>query len=540
MAAVALVLAVSQLLLSARLANAEARLANSMIGQEPWKVSEARLLPLASRMGGRAVTAEGRAVLAALTDNPAPAPSPPLSEALLELPLRSIFDRAIEERRYLGVLNLSDRVAATGTQAFADYRAAALLELGRSDEARAVDLGASGDSRLRRRLGELLSAGDLERLPVRDRRGEILGWMAADGEDFVLRQDLSSRLVPQSAIESLRQVRTVGGARLTLDLGLTRIADRALGGYRGSIVIVDPATGDILAAVSDSATLRSETDPAFKQMREPASIAKLITVSAARRAGIDVDQALDDLRCRGSVKYEDDVPLYCASISGKLGGLDRALAVSCNVAFAELGAMVGRQAMLEEYERYGFGRDTSGVFGRVTTPQGTDRQLGELSIGLEVSEISPVHAALQAAVLADGGRMHEPRLLLAQDSLLGFSSLKAPMSESWQVLDPSWVAELTHAMEAVVAPGGTAARVSPSNFPVALKTGTASHPDYGFHVNYIGFGPLPEARYAFSVRITHQSTSARVRRAAYSATHRLLNGLAGKNSDLSQTLTAGQ
>ena len=31
-------------------------------------------------------------------------------------------------------------------------------------------------------------------------------------------------------------------------------------------------------------------------------------------------------------------------------------------------------------------------------------------------------------------------------------------------------------------------------FPVAMKTGTASHPSHGFHVNYIGYGPLPDAR----------------------------------------------
>ncbi len=352
--------------------------------------------------------------------------------------------------------------------------------------------------------------------------------------------DLESRLVPKSAIDSLARVKSVGGARLTLDLGLSRIADRALGGYRGSIVIVDPQSGDILAAVSDSRTLREEEDAAFTQMREPASIAKLITVSAAMRAGIDVEATLDEMRCRGAVKYDHDVPLYCSTVSGKLGGLDRALAVSCNVAFAELGEMVGREALLQEFARYGYGRTDSPAFGRVTTPPRTDRQIGELSIGLEVSEITPVHAALQAAALADGGRMRAPRLLLAQDSLLGFSSLAAPLDEPAVVLEAEWVGTITHAMEAVVAAGGTAARVSPSHFPVALKTGTASHPQYGFHVNYIGFGPLPDAQYAFAVRITHQRTSARVRRAAYSVTHRLLSGLAGRRADFSQSLTAGQ
>jgi hypothetical protein len=88
----------------------------------------------------------------------------------------------------------------------------------------------------------------------------------------------------------------------------------------------------------------------------------------------------------------------------------------------------------------------------------------------------------------------------------------------------------------VAQPGGTAPRIAPASFPVALKTGTASEPDKGFHVNYIGFGPLPanphppvgqpDARFAFAVRVTHQPSSHRVRSAAFAVTRRFLEGLA--------------
>ena len=58
-----------------------------------------------------------------------------------------------------------------------------------------------------------------------------------------------------------------------------------------------------------------------------------------------------------------------------------------------------------------------------------------------------------------------------------------------------------------------------------MKTGTASHPQHGFHVNYIGIGPMPDARVAWSVRITHQPTSRKVRTAAREVTRRLLRNL---------------
>jgi hypothetical protein len=59
-----------------------------------------------------------------------------------------------------------------------------------------------------------------------------------------------------------------------------------------------------------------------------------------------------------------------------------------------------------------------------------------------------------------------------------------------------------------------------------MKTGTAAERRQGYHVNYIGFGPLPSAQLAFCVRVTHQPTSPAVTRAARDVTRRLLAALA--------------
>jgi cell division protein FtsI/penicillin-binding protein 2 len=93
------------------------------------------------------------------------------------------------------------------------------------------------------------------------------------------------------------------------------------------------------------------------------------------------------------------------------------------------------------------------------------------------------------------------------------------------VLDPETAARVLLAMRAVTREG-TARGVEPRGFPVAMKTGTASTPGKGFHVNYIGVGPWPEARYAFAVRITDQRSSRNVRWAARRVTARLLSRLA--------------
>ncbi len=358
---------------------------------------------------------------------------------------------------------------------------------------------------------------------LRDRTGRPIGTTA--GDVLALGAAVRPELVPRAVTAAVAGHRPSGSLRLTLDLELSEAAFSAFGRFRGSIVIVDPHTGEILAAVSDRRTWRRGGTPAFEQLREPASIAKLITTTAAMRAGYEPDAQMRRMRCRGHERYAGEL-LYCPAIVGPLRNLRRALAVSCNVAFASLGVRVGREAMLEEFRRYGFDSPW-GLFasGRIVQADGDDRQLADLSIGLEASEITPLHAALLAAVMANDGVMPEPTLLAAEDGRLGLHPRPLAMAEGRRVIDRRWVPEVVAAMEAVVR-RGTAQRVwPPSAFPVAMKTGTASDPRYGFHVNYIGIGPMPDARLAFCVRITDRPTSAKVRYAAQRVTHRLLRNL---------------
>ena len=82
-------------------------------------------------------------------------------------------------------------------------------------------------------------------------------------------------------------------------------------------------------------------------------------------------------------------------------------------------------------------------------------------------------------------------------------------------------------MEAV-AQYGTGASLAPPGFPIAMKTGTAAEWGRGYHVNYIGMGPLPDPAIAFCVRVTNGRSSPAVTRAARDVTRRLLAALADR------------
>ena len=54
---------------------------------------------------------------------------------------------------------------------------------------------------------------------------------------------------------------------------------------------------------------------------------------------------------------------------------------------------------------------------------------------------------------------------------------------------------------------------------------TASAPGVGYHVNYVGAGPLPHPTLGFAVRVTHQPSSSRVRDAGAEVLATLLEEL---------------
>jgi peptidoglycan glycosyltransferase len=429
-----------------------------------------------------------------------------------------LADHALRRGHWPAVLSIVE--AAGGTDARGQVlAAAAALELGRDDVSRAhLDRAASGElaSGIRQAL-DARAAG--ARTFLRDRNGVLLGWLDVDGR-LMGPDPLLAGLLPMAAVG-----RVVAGApsvRLTVDLELSRLAQAALGAKRGSIVLVDPGTGAILAAVTDARTLAAEGGvPAFEQRREPASIQKLLTSTATLRAGVDPDAEVSRMTCNGHQRYGTR-ELWCSFPAGPLRGLAHALAVSCNVAFANLGQRIGLGAVLAELRRFGFDRPDGLVrWGRVVQP--TSEMLPDLSIGLEATDITPAHAALLGAVFADG-RLAEPSLVAADDSLLGLGPRPRPVPEPARVFDERHLPVLWRAMEAVTAAGGTAEGTD-DTFPVAMKTGTAATPGLGYHVNYVGAGPLPRPKVAFCIRVTNEGSSRTVNEAAREVTRALFEGL---------------
>lgn len=439
------------------------------------------------------------------------------------VPLLPLLDAAMRSRRYDAALALARMAAEAGDASGLPYQGAALVELGRDADARALVAAhpeAFGVPGLGREVAQVLALrAEGPAVIVRDRAGRPLGSVDAAGR-FRPADGVPREWVPPLALRELRPG-AAPGARLAMDLVMSRTAAESLGGRRGSVVLLDPVTGAVRVALSDAATFADGGTPAFDQQREPASIQKLITATAALRAGLDPDAEISRMTCTGNQRYGTG-SLWCAYPGGKLAGLGHALAISCNVAFANLGLRVGRAGIVDELRRFGFDGAESPGAGRIRQAQGDERQLADLSVGLEATEISPAHAARMAAVFAGDGSMPGVFLVAAEDGAMGMSPRPIAPPPSRRVLDAAWMPSLRKAMVAVTGPGGTAEGAAPASFPVAMKTGTASTPGLGYHVNYIGVGPLPDPTVAFCLRVTNQSSSPAVNASAREALGGLL------------------
>jgi penicillin-binding protein A len=504
--------AVSLFLLRDARAAADLAHAREAMGAGRWEEVSARLLPWAEsrRWGARART--GRSILAALGPSGTEAHLSAADAA--EWPVREVLETALRRGDFAGARRLA-AAARPALPAAVLYEAAAALEMGDRDAARAradahAETFAAWD--LGRRVHLVLSFQDQGATRVvHDRAGEVLGFLTADGV-FHPRDTTSPEWLPAVATANL----PLGGAgvRLSLDAAASRESLAALGRLRGTIVLLDVAAGSVRVAVSDARTRAAHPSPLAEERREPASIAKLVTTAAALRAGLDPDTEIAAMTCRGVEHYAGG-PLWCSFPAGRLTGLAHAMGVSCNVAFANLAVRLGWAPMVEELRRWGFDSSEATWAGHVLETGGTGRQLASLGIGLDATDITPLHAALLGGVLARG-TMPRPRYVDAEDGWLGVSPrpiASAPSVER-RVLPLEWMPTFRRAVEAVTQPGGTAADATPPAFPVAMKTGTASAIGVGYHVNYVGAGPLPDPRLAFCVRVTHQPTSPAVNREA--------------------------
>ena len=284
--------------------------------------------------------------------------------------------------------------------------------------------------------------------------------------------------------------------RLTVIDPVQRAARNAIEGQTGAVVVIDVATGAVLAYVSSpsydpnrivAGTLDPEDaadaviDRVADRVLPPGSTFKVIVSAAALDAGATPDTTFpdaDEYLAPGSgspIRNAGDG--FCGN--GENLTLTTALVVSCNTVFARLAVDLGGGALTIAAERAGFDQnlpwETGAARSSITAADilATDPgALAQTGIGERDVRVTPLLMAMIAAALGNEGIAMRPYVVDAVTTPSGDMVRSADPAALARMFDSGIAADLLTMMEAVVATGtGTAAQVD--GLTVAGKTGTA-------------------------------------------------------------------
>jgi cell division protein FtsI/penicillin-binding protein 2 len=263
----------------------------------------------------------------------------------------------------------------------------------------------------------------------------------------------------------------------------------------GAVVVMDTASGDVLALVSEPSP--DSFDRARYGLYPPGSTFKLVTAMAALR----LDPALENqsFSCRRlpDGRVGAIIPGWRKPIRDDVGDsahgaltMHQAIAVSCNAYFAQLGVFSVGAKQLSETAKL------------LDIPAGSVSDLQAAmpfaSYGQGPVLVTPFKMARVAATIANNGAMPEGRWVI--------DSSNERRQPPKQILAPSLAQFLGSAMRSVVVEGTGRRAMKGEAVSVAGKTGTAQLDEGIPHSWFAGFAPYEGDRtksIAFAVVVEH-------------------------------------
>lgn len=300
---------------------------------------------------------------------------------------------------------------------------------------------------------------------------------------------------------------------LTIDERLQFVAERELAAgvaahnaSSGSVVVMDPNTGDILALASyptfdPNIPPVSYQDVVDRQNHatavpfEPGSVFKVITLSAALETTRLRPESLIDCG-RGPLTLFGRTIHEAHTYYGVIPMAD-VLKHSSNLGAIKIGMTVGQANMYQYATTFGFGQRTGIPLpgesrGRLRPlKKWGATSLASVAIGQEVS-VTTLQLARATSAIANGGLLVQPRLILRKGGQV------TPIEPPVRVIRPETAITMRQMMEGVTTVGGTAypeARLA--GYSDAGKTGSAQIFDFAtrrythnYNGSFVGIVPL--------------------------------------------------
>ena len=319
---------------------------------------------------------------------------------------------------------------------------------------------------------------------------------------------------------------------LTIDRDLQLYGENLLFGKKGSIIVSDPNTGEILAMInrpsfspnifangissSDWQRLSSDADypltnRSVQGVYSPGSIFKVVTAVAALEEG--VTNRNRKIYCSGSFELAGQVfTCWNETGHGSLSMVD-AIAHSCNVYFYTLGKDLGIERFNKYMQKLGVGEKTgidlpAEAMGIIPSAQWKEREVKEIwfpgdSINLSIGQGYLLLTPLQVqnvitAIAADGEiyKLHLVKKIISADG----NTVKEIKPEIYRKLNfsPDTFKIVKEGLRQTILKG-TGWRANIKELAVAGKTGTAENPQGETHAWFIGFAPYENPEVCITV-----------------------------------------
>jgi len=267
----------------------------------------------------------------------------------------------------------------------------------------------------------------------------------------------------------------------------------------GAFVAISPSTGEVIA-LSEHSTVASVPHPATTAAFPAASIFKIVSAAALLESG-KVTPSTTVCYSGGSHSLEA-AHLKDSRRDRACRSLASAFAHSTNAVFGKLAVRhLDAKGLLSMAERLGFNRVVA--VGNVQAQSRAQLPVGELGLarmaaGFTNSTLAPLHAALIAAMIANGGQLPAGAMLRGVSDMAGVDTRLLPAN----------VAARIREMMALTSRDGTAAkyfaRYQGRDGGVAVKTGSLTSTDGSgrFNTWMVGFFPANRPEFAFAALVS--------------------------------------
>jgi cell division protein FtsI (penicillin-binding protein 3) len=313
--------------------------------------------------------------------------------------------------------------------------------------------------------------------------------------------------------------------RLTIDRDVQWVAAKAIaeavkssGALNGSVIVMDPKTGAIIAHATaptfdpnntKGVTLDLMRNPSVQDVYEPGSTGKVMTMAAALEektvTPTTVFSVPYGLHRAGKTFHDHEKhPVQHLTTTG-------ILAVSSNTGSIKVGETLGSERLYQYLTKFGIGSKTgsglpgesAGILHPVKDWSGTSAPTIAFGQGYSVTAMQ---ATSVFATIANAGVRVSPTVIAGTSDSSGHFT-PADGRQSVRVISEDTAAKLRIMMESVVSAKGTAPSAAIPGYRVAGKTGTAQRVDpmtgkySGYTASFIGFAPADSPRFVINVTL---------------------------------------